>query len=57
MGNMVMLTMLGECDCCGRKRELTRCWPFGIETFACDECRGIPPDDEMRQTDTGGELC
>jgi hypothetical protein len=29
-----------ECDCCGEKRaELTRCWAFGIETFACDECR------------------
>jgi hypothetical protein len=31
----------GECDCCGRVRPLTRCWPFGMETFACDECRGV----------------
>lgn len=28
-----------ECDCCGEKRPLTRCWPMGIETYACDECR------------------
>jgi len=30
----------GECDCCGQKRPLSRCWPMGIETYACDECRG-----------------
>jgi hypothetical protein len=31
-----------ECDCCGKVRELTRCWTScGIETFACDECRGL----------------
>lgn len=31
-----------ECDCCSKVRELTRCWTScGIETFACDECRGL----------------
>jgi hypothetical protein len=31
---------LSECDCCGELRVLSRCWPFGIETYACDECQG-----------------
>lgn len=36
-----------ECDCCGRVRLLSRCWaPGGVETFACDQCRGIEPDVE-----------
>lgn len=30
---------LVECDCCGKLAVLTRCEAFGIETFACDECR------------------
>ena len=30
---------LGECDCCGKMRPLTRTYYAGIETFACDECR------------------
>lgn len=30
-----------ECDCCGKRRELTRCWTScGIETYACAKCRG-----------------
>ena len=28
-----------ECDVCGQRRLLTKCWPMGIETYACDECR------------------
>ncbi len=28
-----------ECDCCGQRRLLTKCWPMGIETYACNECR------------------
>jgi hypothetical protein len=32
-----------ECDCCGQLvASLSRCWVTGIETFACDECRGVP---------------
>jgi hypothetical protein len=31
---------LNQCDCCGKLRVLSRCWAFGIETYACDECRG-----------------
>lgn len=29
-----------ECDCCSKRRKLTRCWVSGIETYACAECRG-----------------
>jgi hypothetical protein len=35
----------GECDCCGKRRLLTRCWARAIETHACDECRGEVDDD------------
>jgi hypothetical protein len=32
---------VAECDCCGKMRPLARCWaPVGVETWACDECRG-----------------
>ena len=34
---------VGQCDCCGKMRPLSQCWAFGIETWACEECRG---DDE-----------
>ena len=31
-----------ECDCCGEMRaNVSRCWLGPLETFACDECRGI----------------
>jgi hypothetical protein len=29
-----------QCDCCGRLADLSRCWAYGIETFACEACRG-----------------
>jgi hypothetical protein len=33
-----------QCDCCARmvpRDEISRCWTTdGIETFACDDCRG-----------------
>jgi hypothetical protein len=32
--------IIAECDCCGAKHALTRCWLGDRETFACDECRG-----------------
>jgi hypothetical protein len=34
---------LRECDCCGKMGALSRCLAFGIETFACDECRSGEP--------------
>jgi hypothetical protein len=35
----------GECDCCGRYEWLSQCRaPGGLETWACDECRGVEPD-------------
>jgi hypothetical protein len=43
---------MGECDCCGGQRPLTRCWAYGIETYACEECRGGDPDEAYdRQRD------
>ena len=37
--------MIGECDCCGASpRRLTQCWaPGGLETWACEACRGCDP--------------
>lgn len=35
---------VGECDCCGKMRPLSKCWAYGIETWACDECRGLSDD-------------
>lgn len=32
-----------QCDCCGRmveKERIGRVWAYGIETYACDKCRG-----------------
>lgn len=30
-----------QCDCCGRMAWVSRCWAAGgVETFACDDCRG-----------------
>lgn len=32
------------CDCCEKpvpRDQISRCWMTGIETFACDDCRGI----------------
>jgi hypothetical protein len=28
----------GECDCCSKKRPLTRTWAYQIETWHCEEC-------------------
>ena len=34
--------VFGECDTCGKRAvRLTQCWPWGTETWACDECRGV----------------
>lgn len=34
-----------DCDCCGKCRRLSRVWAYGIETFACAECRGDEDDE------------
>jgi hypothetical protein len=31
---------LADCDCCGKEAPLSRCFSYGLETFACDACRG-----------------
>lgn len=39
--------MLPQCDCCGQRAPLTRCWYAGaIETWACDKCRGADMQDK-----------
>jgi hypothetical protein len=35
----------GECDCCGKRRPLSRVWYHGIETWACGQCQD--PDAEL----------
>ena len=32
---------MSDCDCCGKNRKLSWTFIYGIETFACDECRGM----------------
>ena len=32
-----------DCDCCGKYRELTFSVSYGMDTWACDECRGGLP--------------
>lgn len=34
---------VADCDCCGRRRVVYRCWAFGIETYACEECHEATP--------------
>jgi hypothetical protein len=30
-----------SCDCCGEpSSSVTRLWVYGLETFACNKCRG-----------------
>ena len=46
-----------ECDCCGRMAELTQTWACGLETWACDECRGVldhvaPESDDTEENET-----
>lgn len=31
---------IGECDCCGKQGPLIKTTAFGIDTSACDTCRG-----------------
>ena len=31
-----------ECDACGKmKPGVSKCWAYGIETYACDDCRNV----------------
>ena len=36
-----------SCDCCGRNAELGMVIAYGIETWACDRCRGMADDYEV----------
>ena len=43
-----------ECDCCGRRLPVSRVRVHGIETWACEECRGGDPDEQReRRRDDG----
>jgi hypothetical protein len=43
-----------QCDCCGEFRySITRCWAYGIETFACGACRGDPEAEAEAEEDYG----
>lgn len=39
---------IGECDCCGRQGPLTKTIAYGIDTSACDTCRGECDEDTRR---------
>lgn len=30
-----------ECDACGQWAPVSKTFAYGIETYACDECRGV----------------
>jgi len=48
---------MADCDCCGRYREVSQCWAFGnMETWACDECRGVDDDSELQYMTETGEI-
>jgi hypothetical protein len=32
------------CDCCDKRPGTRKVWPYGIETWACDECCGNAPE-------------
>lgn len=34
---------IADCDCCGKHRPVSKLWAFGIETWACEECRECEP--------------
>jgi hypothetical protein len=36
---------LGSCDVCDKTGWLSRAWVTGIETYACEECSGVAPED------------
>jgi hypothetical protein len=46
-----------HCDCCEKYRPLSLCWAHGLETWACDECRGLEQEDDSDRVEyeTGGQ--
>lgn len=46
---------MGDCDCCSKYRPLSRCWAYGIETWACDECRGFEESEPRTEEDLDQE--
>jgi hypothetical protein len=44
-----MNIITGECDCCGKDRELRRVIAYGIETMVCGDCLG--GDDDIRRNE------
>lgn len=46
MDHLDLLPGLADCDCCGRFRKVSQAWLNGIETWACDECRNWPAEED-----------
>jgi hypothetical protein len=42
------------CDCCGKRRPVTRVWYCGLETYACARCRRDPDEAREQQHDNAG---
>ena len=43
-----------DCDCCGQSTPralISRCWAYGIETYACPVCRGYTAEDIIQSFD------
>jgi hypothetical protein len=48
MTTMIHKLIFGECDCCTKpNRVLHRCEAYGIETYACAECRHCSLSDDI----------
>lgn len=37
-------TSVALCDCCDKRPGTRTTWQFGMEAWACDECRGVEPE-------------
>ncbi len=37
------------CDCCGKRRPVSRVWAYGMETYACEECYDSAKDFEKEK--------
>jgi hypothetical protein len=42
-------TPKADCDCCGKYAELSFSLSYGIDTWACDECRNPPRNSQGKR--------
>lgn len=45
------------CDCCDKRPGTRKVWPYGIETWACDECCGDAPDTTAQSEEPCHAVC